>query len=331
METKERCRTHDLALAPDGTCVLCRRASGAPRAERESSRPPCSAGKSWLFRATLIVALLLIAIIGAKVTWRGAHLVPKAALGTSESSEPTTESETEQATRADGSIQAEDPALEGTLSTKNRSDRSGSFFIPEGSGLPLLVALHGSGGNGAGILAAFKSFAVRRKFAIVAPDCGFIPEAGTYTWYVARERGDESLDSPHIDRSIDEVLRRAEGRIAPSGWLAVGHSGGASSAPYLATHDARFAAFGVLHGGAFPAAFGPMRPRAWFSTGRADPARPPAHVAEQAEQARRILGTSLVELHLFDGGHGLLAGELEGVIRFWLGEAPRVGVAPSER
>jgi predicted esterase len=214
--------------------------------------------------------------------------------------------------------------LEGSLSTKNRSDRSGAYFIPEGASLPLLVALHGSGGNGSGAVQAFRGLALQRRFAVVAPDSGFIAEAGTYTWYVAHKAGDPSLDSEHIARSIDEVLTLAGGRIAPTGWLAIGHSGGASSAPYLATHDARFVAFGVLHGGAFPDAFGPLRPRGWFSTGDGDPVRTSAHVGSVARSAAVVLGPSRVENHVFSGGHGLSPEEIEGVIAFWFGSvAPR--------
>ena len=156
---------------------------------------------------------------------------------------------------------------------------------------------------------------------MVAPECGFIPEAGAYTWYAPIGQGYRSPDSEHIAQSIEEVLTLAGGRIAPSGWLAVGHSGGGSSAPYLATHDARFAAFGVLHGGARPGAFGPLRPRGWFSTGSADSLRPPEHVAEQVRDAMRVLGPTPIETHTFHGGHGLLADEIEGVIHFWLGPA----------
>jgi len=307
----QRCAIHNLALAPDGSCVLCRRTSSLPASvQRTFPAPDEPTGRLRRIAPALALGILALCAVGALLP----RLEPSARIVT----EGATDGE-----RAPASdrVVAPSAALEGTLSTKNRSERSGSFFIPDGTALPLLVALHGSGGSGAGILAAFKASAARRKFAIVAPDCGFIPEAGTYTWYVARERDDPSPDSEHIDRTIDEVLSLARGRIAKSGWLAVGHSGGASSAPYLATHDWRFSAFGVLHGGAFPAAFGPLRPHGWFSTGQADPARTPAHVAEQAEQAARAIGTSLVENHVFDGGHDLLAEEIDGVVRFWLGDA----------
>jgi len=270
--------------------------------------------------------LLALAIAASAAGWfvlRKRGDLPSAAgqpasLGTSTSNAASASSESEQAkAQAPG-----DGAIEGALSTKNRSDRSGAYFIPAGSHLPLMVALHGTGGDGASLLRALKHLAQRRNFAIVAPDSGFIPEAGAHTWYVARQRGDPSSDSPHIAQTIEEVVGLAGGRIAPNGWIAVGHSGGASSAPYLATHDLRFAAFGVLHGGAFPDAFGPLHPRGWFSTGNADPARPPDHVREQARNARRVLGAGPLDVHIYSGGHELIAEELEGLIHFWLDSAP---------
>jgi phospholipase/carboxylesterase len=316
MDTKgERCATHGLALAPDGSCVLCQRTSVPPRRGQLKSRR-----SAW--RVATFVVLAMFGIIALR------ELVTRQGPSARRLDQPTADDEAAPTGR---SARSPDAALDGTLSTKNRSDRSGSFFIPDGSPLPLLVAFHGSGDRGAGILAAFKESARGRKFAIVAPDSGFVAEAGTFTWYVARERSDASPDSEHIDRCIEEVLSLARGRIAPTGWLAVGHSGGASSAPYLATHDLRFMA---LHGGAFPAAFGPLRPRGWFSTGRADPARPPAHVAEQADQAARVLGTSLVQYHVFEGGHELSASEIDGVLGIWLGsngrlvERPPISKAP---
>jgi len=303
--------------------VLCRRTS-APPASRSKAPPaeaeaPASSGRIWLLVA---VALALAAagwFIVREPSDDAGNSTTAAQLGAAPSGGPeASRPEEGGAEVAPSQDVAAGAILEGTLRTKNRSDRSGAYLIPGGANLPLLVALHGSGGNGAGLVAELRASALRRKFAIVAPDSGFIAEAGTYTWYVARERSDPSADSPHISATIDEVLALAGGRIAPVGWLVVGHSGGASSAPYLATHDARFVAFGVLHGGAFPGAFGPLRPRGWFSTGSADPARTPVHVSAEAQAAERVLGSGGVEMHVFQGGHALLPEEIEGVLRFWL-------------
>lgn len=318
MEGKgRRCAIHDLALGPEGLCVVCRRTSTAPSAPPQSLAPS-NAGRSFSW---LTVALLLgggIVAVKASLAW----VDRSASVGDVSGSvaQHQTSAPDQPASQSDAQPR-QVPGKSGQLTTKNRSGRSGAYFIPDGSFLPLLVALHGSGGDGAGILGAFQNSAQIRRFAIVAPDSGFIQEAGLFTWYVAKKRGDPSSDSAHIAACIDEVVALAAGRIAPSGYLAVGHSGGASSAPYLATHDARFAAFAVLHGGAFPDAFGPLRPRGWFSTGSADPARTPTHVLEMSQSAARVLGSALVQNHVYPGGHELSAAEISDVVTFWFDSA----------
>lgn len=318
-----RCRVHGTVLDPLGACVLCRRRSTFPPERRASTLPPPKPSRR---RAWALVALGAVLITGAAVT--ALQLSPPADASparTTEQAATSPEAASDAAPeREEEAPSAAEPALAGALQTTNGSGRAGAYFVPSGRGpagrgFPLLVAFHGSGGDGRGILAAFKSEAVRRGFAIVAPDSSFIQEAGTATWYVAHEAGDAAPDQEHIERSIQEVLARAGTRIARSGWLAVGHSGGASTAPYVATHDQRFSAFAVLHGGAFPRAFGPYRPRGWFSTGEADPARPPAHVTERAAAARAVLGATNVELHLFPGGHEVSTNELNAALDHWLG------------
>jgi poly(3-hydroxybutyrate) depolymerase len=317
-EKGRRCAIHDLALSPDGACLVCRRASAAPRAgPTPSLRSVQGRSFGWLTFALLLGGGLVA--VKATLNWIDSSSVEKTASGSPETDQATA---TGRQPGAVGGQAAASSGLAGKLTTKNRSERSGAYFIPDGSSLPLLVALHGSGGDGAGILGAFRQLAEARRFAIVAPDSGFIAEAGLFTWYVAQKRGDSSADSEHIAACIDEVVALAAGRIAPSGWLAVGHSGGASSAPYLATHDARFAAFGVLHGGAFPDAFGPLRPRGWFSTGSGDPMRPPAHVLEMSQSSARVLGAARVQNHVYPGGHELSIAEITETIGFWFGTAP---------
>ncbi len=275
-------------------------------------------------RVGLLAGLLLVVGAGA-LRWLAIERSADQAPGASDS--PTAQGDVTDRTHGLEGTPAQGTPIEGALLTKNRSDRSGAYFIPEGSSLPLLVAFHGTNASGAGLLQAFRDIAVRRRFAVVAPDCGFIPEAGAYTWYSPVEEGDPSPDSEHVARSIEEVLALAGGRIAPTGWLAVGHSGGGSLAPYVATHDVRFAAFGVLHGGARPNAFGPLHPppRGWFSTGSGDSIRPPDHVGEQARASMHALGPSMVQNHVFPGGHEILPGEIDGVVQFWFDSASADG------
>jgi predicted esterase len=80
-----------------------------------------------------------------------------------------------------------------------------------------------------------------------------------------------------------------------------------------------YTAFAVLHGGAFPGGFGPRHVRGWFSTGDADPIRPPAMVAADAQRVRNA-GFDSVLYREFPGGHELGAIELAELIRWWLGD-----------
>jgi predicted esterase len=115
--------------------------------------------------------------------------------------------------------------------------------------------------------------------------------------------------------------RRREGRadvsIDPGLVLAAGHSGGASSAPWIASNEQRFTAFAVLHGGVVEGGIGDHVVPGWFSTGESDTVRPPEHV-QGAMEYMEGLGFDELSLHLYPGGHGLIDEELDGLIAWWL-------------
>ena len=103
--------------------------------------------------------------------------------------------------------------------------------------------------------------------------------------------------------------------------LIAGHSGGGSNAPYAATNDDLFTAFAVLHGGAFPGGFGSHRVRGWFSTGSADPVRPPDRVRRAALDAKSAIAGDVVYRE-FAGGHDVSEVEAAELIRWWLHPPP---------
>ena len=105
--------------------------------------------------------------------------------------------------------------------------------------------------------------------------------------------------------------------IDPKRVLVAGHSGGGSSAPYLATNEEPFTAFAVLHGGAFPGGFGKRRVRGWFSTGSNDTIRSPDDVRSAYEESRSP--GSAFEMHVFEGGHAIGDEERRAVVAWWLG------------
>ncbi len=209
----------------------------------------------------------------------------------------------------------------GTLTTVNAAGRHGSYYLPprrSDQSLPLLLGFHATGGDGAGFRSAFSTHALARGFAIVAPDSRVSP-SGDFTWEVGTEMGEITPDYTHALNCIEE-LREDHGLVIdPDRVLAAGYSGGASSAPYLATNEEQFTSFAVLHGGVFPGGIGGNIVRGWFSTGEDDTIRSPDHVQGQLDSLLP-LGFDDLELQIFAGGHELSGDEIAALIHWWLGE-----------
>jgi predicted esterase len=179
--------------------------------------------------------------------------------------------------------------------------------------LPLVLTFHGTGADGAAAISDLLAAATTHSLIVVAPDSGRAPD-GTATWQVGDGRGDRTPDFEHTLACLAEAERLPGVRVQRR--LAMGYSGGASSAPYLATNDSRFDAFAALHGGAFVGGFGTNRVRGWFSTGQRDDWRPPTQVRGVAEQVRHL--GHAVTWREFPGGHGLEPLEVEAVVEWWL-------------
>ena len=278
-----RCERHGLALSPDGTCVLCRR-EGPPK-------------RGQTVRSRVIPLLLVLALVGggAVTVWRLVLRAPVSGLGTPPS----------------GTL--------GTLTTRNSSGRTGSYFLPtgyKGRALPLMVAIHGTGSSGAQMVSLFREAAERDNFIIVAPDSMISPQ-GQATWQVGDHPGDITEDFDHVRQCIDEALRMPEVMVDTTRVLIAGHSGGGSTAPYVASNTEPATAFAVLHGGVFPGGLGPRRVRGWFSTGDSDLLRPSGGVQRAAEDTRRA-GFSDVVYREFHEGHEVGPEEVAALITWWL-------------
>ena len=183
--------------------------------------------------------------------------------------------------------------------------------------MPLLVVLHGTGGAGDEILAAFRPLAQAHHFAIVAPDSRRTP-GGALTWEVGDQPGDVTPDLTHTLSCIEWVRTHSGLVIDASRALIVGYSGGGSSAPYIGSNRPPFTHIAVLHGGVFPGGIGPRRASVWFSTGEQDPYRPVALVKQSAADLS-ALGFA-VTFRTYPGGHELSDAELRDLIRWWLGQ-----------
>lgn len=214
------------------------------------------------------------------------------------------------------------PAEEaGTIGVQNSSGRAGAYYIPAGSRsrpVPLLVLLHGSGGSGSNVIAAFRDLAGTRHFAIVAPDSRQLPTAG-FTWEVGDKQGDVTPDLTHVLSCIAWLRSHIRLVVDESHVLIAGFSGGGSSAPYIASNRAGFTHAAVLHGGVFPGGIGPRRIPVWFSTGEEDPYRPIPLVQEAAGSLTN-LGFPSVTFHTYPGRHDLGDAELRDLIDWWLGK-----------
>ena len=207
----------------------------------------------------------------------------------------------------------------GALSTTNSAGRSGSFLIPEhnaGQALPVLLGFHATGGDGAGFISAFSELAREQGFAIAAPDSRISP-TGEFTWEVGTEPNEVTPDYLHALNCLNELEEEHELNIELSAVLVAGYSGGASSAPYLASSEGQFTAFAILHGGVFPGGLGALRPRGWLSTGEQDNLRSPDHMRGHLESLTN-LGFTDLELQIFAGGHGLGSTELTALVQWWL-------------
>lgn len=209
-------------------------------------------------------------------------------------------------------------SVEGALATTNSIGRAGAYYLPggyAGATLPMLVAIHGTGGSGSVMVAAFRALADERRFLVVAPDSRRSP-AGEFTWEVGTRPGEVSEDYRHALACADEVGAMPSVSVDRGRVLIAGFSGGASMAPYLATNDDRFGAFAVLHGGVFPGGLGAHAARGWISTGESDSIRT-AEAQRRHESDLRAAGLD-VTARTFPGGHGLGEAELRGLVDWWL-------------
>jgi predicted esterase len=261
------------------------------------------------------VFAVAICAVGAVMVWRQAREERSTA-------EPPTRDTVREPTTSVGADGQHRPALatvEGALSTKNASGRSSYFYLPSrepGASIPLLVGLHGAGADGREMIATFRTPAASRGFAILAPSSGYAAELRTFTWHVGDHPNDFSDDYRHVAACLQELEARSDVTIDPLRVLAVGFSGGGSSAPYLASNTLPYTAFAVLHGGVFIGGVGPRRVRGWFSTGDADTIRTPEHVANQF-RTMQSAGFDVI-YSTFPEGHSISDMESTAVVAWWL-------------
>jgi len=181
------------------------------------------------------------------------------------------------------------------------------LFAPPGAAgdepIPLIVALHGAGGDenlfhvayGAGRL---RRLAEARGFLLACPL--------TYTVMAS---------PPAFDRLVETLAR--EYAVDPGRIYVLGHSLGAGAAVILATRRGdRLAAYCCLAGGAgFPS--GPSAPPGLVVAGDLDTIVPASGIARQVDAARKA-GAPVEFRLLADYGHTLLVGDVLPDVVAWL-------------
>ncbi len=209
-------------------------------------------------------------------------------------------------------------AVRGDISTKNSAGRDGKYYLPTGYNtqcLPVMVAFHGTGGDGNEILNFFDEYAEEYGFIIVAPDSRMSP-SGEYIWEVGTIEGEITEDYTHTLNTLEEVLAKSNVYEDANHMLTAGFSAGGSYTAYLATNDDRFTHFAVLHGGIFSGGFGDEKPRAWLSTGEDDTLRIPDELSLY-ESTLQGLGFD-VTYNVYSGGHTISSTEKDQLMSWWL-------------
>lgn len=212
-------------------------------------------------------------------------------------------------------------AERGVLTTKNSAGRTGSYYLPKNfknSELPIMVAFHGTGGSGEDMVSMFADLANEFSFIIIAPDSRKSP-SGSYTWEVGSTPSEITEDYTHTLNCIKEVLSRSGVTKDDRYYLAVGYSGGGSSAPYLATNESRFTNFAILHGGVFTSNLGTNVIPGWLSTGKNDTLRPPSEL-NSYQSALNATGFGDISFTQYSGSHDVSDNEKQDLVRWWLGK-----------
>ncbi len=122
-------------------------------------------------------------------------------------------------------------------------NRSFYLFVPEKLSAekraPLLVLLHGSGGNGLSIVGKWKEMAEKEGIILAGPDSS---DSGLWA---------TPADGPEFLRDVVEALKAKHPINARRVYL-FGHSAGASYALYMSIFESQYFAAAAIHAGMLP-------------------------------------------------------------------------------
>jgi len=192
------------------------------------------------------------------------------------------------------------------------ADRDALLFIPSSYDpavpMPLVVALHGAGGN-AGYWASYHDRAETRGFILLAP------ESFDFTWDLVL--GDFGVDVTFVDQALAATFDRC--RIAASRIALAGFSDGASYALSLGIPNGDLFTHLIAYSpGYYTRTSAEGRPRILVSHGRSDTVLPVAGSRDVIVPHLTDRGYD-VTYEEFDGGHEVPAAMSEAALDWFLG------------
>jgi phospholipase/carboxylesterase len=203
----------------------------------------------------------------------------------------------------------------------SRLTSAGYAYRPESLSepAPLLVLLHGAGGQASLVIDRYKPIADRRGVIVLAL------QATDVTWHVrptAKGYADFGPDAEKLDAALAELFSKAavdRRRIA-----LIGFSDGASYGLSLGlTNPQLFRTIVALSPGYLWVPPNVDRSqRLFIAHGRRDDILPISHVKNEIVPALRAAGLD-PHVHWFDGGHSVDKADLDIALDFVLGPAPR--------
>jgi phospholipase/carboxylesterase len=174
---------------------------------------------------------------------------------------------------------------------------------------PLIVGLHGAGGDGGSCIARLQGVAAERGVIVLAPD------SRGATWDVLQ--GGFGPDVSFIDRCLGMVFE--ENSIDPKRIAIEGFSDGASYALSLGiTNGDLFRTIIALSPGFAAAAGAHGKPRVWISHGTEDRVLPIDGTSRRLAPALERSGFNMRYTE-FEGGHTAPAWLTKAAVDWWLG------------
>lgn len=203
--------------------------------------------------------------------------------------------------------------------------RTGTLFLPPGykwKKLPFMLLLHGSGWDGSDMINVFREYAIKYRFAIVAPD-----SYNPMYWRAPETAQDPyTTDFFHIQACWDRAMNRRQGiRVNPWYRTSFGNSRASYAAVAFASRSrTRFRSAAVLHAAALPQQMGPTHFPILWVTGTNDPLYGPKPARKDVAAFRKGRPDFKIQWEKWVDNHTIRNyTQIEAMITWWLKKSPR--------